>query len=162
MSIHPRPPADPDTASAVAVGGHPLHAMLVHFPVAFGLGGLGADILYWWGGDPFWVRAGVWTLGAAFLAGVLASLAGLAELCLVPAIRRSLRGWGHGVAALVLTVTLGTNWGLRLEDPSRILPAGLFLSLLGAALTVLAGWHGGALVYRHGLAVDRQDDDASP
>jgi len=136
--------------------------MLVHFPIAFGLGALGADGLYWWGGDPFWVRAGVWCLGAAFLAGALASLAGLAELLLVPGIRRHLRGWGHGVAALVLTVTLGTNWLLRLADPDRVLPTGLALSALGAGLAALAAWQGGALVYRHGLAVEAQEEDTPP
>lgn len=151
-----------DTASVVALAGHPLHAMMVHFPIAFGLGALAADGLYWWGGDAFWLRAGVWLLGAAFLAGALASTVGLAELLLVRGIRTHLRGWGHGVAALVLTVTLGTNWLLRLGDPDRVLPTGLILSALGALLAGLAGWQGGALVYHHGLAIEEQEDDSPP
>src|SRR5690606_35505453 len=35
-------------ASAVAVAGHPLHAMSVHFPIAFVIATLGCDLFYWW------------------------------------------------------------------------------------------------------------------
>src|ERR1700749_4555705 len=76
-----------DVGSAVAVVGHPLHVMLVHFPVGFVVGRLGVDVLYWWSGDEFWLRAGVWAAGTAFWTGVLASLVGTGELLLVRGIR---------------------------------------------------------------------------
>ena len=50
-----------DVKSAVAVAGHPIHAMMVHFPIALVFATLGADIFYWWTGDDFWVRAGLWS-----------------------------------------------------------------------------------------------------
>ena len=55
-----------DTNSIVALVGHPLHVMMVHFPVAFVIATLGADVFYWWSGDAFWVRAGLWAAGVAF------------------------------------------------------------------------------------------------
>jgi uncharacterized membrane protein len=42
-----------DIASTVAVAGHPIHAMSVHFPIALVFAVLGCDIFYWWSGDPF-------------------------------------------------------------------------------------------------------------
>src|SRR5271167_124458 len=61
-----------DTGSAVAVVGHPIHVMMVHFPIAFVIATLGVDVFYWWSGDPFWERVGLWAAGFTFLTGVAA------------------------------------------------------------------------------------------
>jgi hypothetical protein len=73
-----------DTGSAVALVGHPIHVMMVHFPIAFVIATLGVDFFYWWSGDAFWVRVGLWAAGFTFLTGVAASIVGTAELLLVP------------------------------------------------------------------------------
>lgn len=142
-----------DVSSAVAVAGHPLHAMSVHFPIAFVIGTLGCDLFYWWGGDPFWLRAGLWSAGIAFAAGIGAGLIGTAELLLVPGIRVRVASWTHAVAAMNLIAICGMNWGMRLDDPDKVLPNGLLMSLLAAAFTGLAGWHGGKLVFDHGVGL---------
>ncbi|MCG6123037.1 MAG: hypothetical protein MEP57_10155, partial [Microvirga sp.] len=72
-----------DLQSAIAVAGHPLHAMSVHFPIALVIGTLVLDLLYWFFADPFFLRAGTWAAGAAFLTGVGAGIIGTAELVLV-------------------------------------------------------------------------------
>ena len=74
--------------SKIAVAGHPIHAMLVAFPIALTTCVLGADIFYWWTGDIFWARAGLWAAGMAFLFGLLAGRAGTVELLSVPGIRQ--------------------------------------------------------------------------
>jgi len=139
--------------SKVALVGHPLHVMLVHFPVAFVIGTLGIDVLYWWTGDDFWVRAGLWSAGMAFWSGLLASIIGLAELLLVEGIRALEAGWSHAVAAMTLLAITGANWGERLFNPELILPHGLVLSLMAAIMVGFAGWHGGKLVFDHGVGV---------
>ena len=149
-----------DSASIVALAGHPLHAMMVHFPIVLGMATLAADLFYWWGGDPFWARAAVWAIGVAFLAGVAAGLVGLAELLLVRGIRLRGSGWAHGVAAVMLISVLGMNWGLRLTRPEEVLPLGLALSGLGAVLVGFAGWHGGKLIYHHGVGLVDAEEEA--
>jgi uncharacterized membrane protein len=144
--------ADKDASSAVAVAGHPVHAMSVHFPIAFVIATLGCDVFYWWSADPFWLRAGLWASGFAFMAGVGAGLVGTAELLLVPGIRVRAASWTHAVAAVVLIAIAGTNWGLRLAD-GAVLPHGLLLSALATIFTALAGWHGGKLVFDHGVGL---------
>jgi uncharacterized membrane protein len=42
---------------------------------------------------------------------------------------------------------------VRFNDIEDTLPHGLALSILGAVFTGLAGWHGGKLVYDHGIGV---------
>lgn len=156
-STHPNPGiravADKDIGSAIAVAGHPIHAMLVHFPIALVICTLGADGMYWLTADPFWVRVGVWAAGAAFGFGLIASVAGTAELLAVPGIRVRVASWNHAIAAMTLLAVAGANWGLRLNFPEAILPHGLLLSLLAAVLTALAGWHGGKLVFDHGVGL---------
>ena len=142
-----------DTGSAVALVGHPIHVMMVHFPVAFVVATLGVDVFYWWSGDDFWARVGVWSAGAAFLTGVAASIVGTAELLLVRGIRMLEASWSHAVAAMTLVAVAGANWGLRLAYPESILPHGLALSGLASVMVGFAGWHGGNLVFDHGVGV---------
>ncbi|WP_244570951.1 DUF2231 domain-containing protein [Stappia sp. TSB10GB4] len=151
--------AEESVASAVAVAGHPLHAMSVHFPIALVVATLGCDLLLWWSADPFWLRAGLWASGGAFLAGVGAGLVGTAELLLVAGIRIRVASWTHAVAAMMLIAIAGTNWGLRLADPAAVLPYGLMLSLLASVFTGVAGWHGGKLVFDHGIGLIISEED---
>jgi uncharacterized membrane protein len=142
-----------DVGSAVALVGHPIHVMMVHFPVAFVIATLGVDIFYWWSGDAFWVRVGLWSAGMAFWSGVAASIVGTGELLLVRGIRLLEASWSHAVAAMTLVAIGGANWGLRLIDTAAILPHGLALSALASVMVGFAGWHGGKLVFDHGVGI---------
>lgn len=142
-----------DVGSAVALVGHPIHVMMVHFPIAFVIATLGVDLFYWWSGDAFWVRVGLWSAGVAFWTGVAASIVGTAELVLVPGIRLREASWSHAVAAMTLVAIVGANWGLRLIDPAPVLPHGLALSGLASVMAGFAGWHGGKLVFDHGIGI---------
>lgn len=154
---HPNPAiraiADKDVSSGIAVAGHPIHAMMVHFPIALVICTLGIDVFYWWTGDEFWVEVSVWSAAGAFIAGVAAALAGTAELLLVPGIRVRVASWNHAVVAMVLLAIAAANWGLRLDYPEAVLPHGLLLSLLASVVTGFAGWHGGKLVFDHGIGL---------
>jgi uncharacterized membrane protein len=142
-----------DKGSAVALVGHPIHVMMVHFPIAFVVATLGVDVIYWWTADPFWIRAGLWAAGFAFWSGVAASVVGTAELLLVRGIRLKEASWSHAVAAMTLVALAAANWGVRLLYPEQILPHGLVLSVLSSVMTGFAGWHGGKLVFDHGVGI---------
>lgn len=150
--------AEKDISSAVAIAGHPIHAMAVHFPIALAIATLGADVFYWWSADPFWLRAGLWSAGFAFVFGVAAGLVGTAELLIVEGIRSRAASWTHAIAAMMFLSICGLNWGVRLADPEAVLPLGLALSVLGAVFTGLAGWHGGKLILHHGVGIMVSDD----
>ncbi len=135
--------------------------MLVTFPIALVISTLGCDIFYWWSGDPFWPRAAVWACGFAFWLGILASIAGAAELLLVAGIRKRVASWSHAVAALTLLSVAGLNWGVRLADGTgdAVLPLGLGLSILASIFVGIAGWHGGKLVFDHGIGMMVSSND---
>ncbi len=136
------------TESRVAIAGHPLHAMLVAFPIALSFCVLGADLLYWWTGDAFWPTAAGWAAFGAFVMGVIAGVTGTVELLIVPGIRNRSASWTHFILAVMLLSLMGANWWLRVGQPAEaVLPPGLLLSLLVAGLTGVTGWHGGKLVF---------------
>ena len=143
-----------DVGSAVALVGHPIHVMMVHFPIAFVMATLVIDLAYWWSGDVFFVRAGLWSTGVAFWMGMAASLVGIAELLLVRGIRLHEASWSHAVAAMTMLAVTAANWRLRVLVPDDVLPHALALSLLGAVFAGFAGFHGGKLVFEHGIGTN--------
>ncbi len=138
--------------SKIAIAGHPIHAMLVAFPIAMSVCTLGADAFYLWTGDAFWARGALWAIGLAFFMGLLAGLSGTVELLLVPGIRARAASWTHFVIAVMLLALLGANWGYRLGGYEQaVLPVGIMMSTLCVAFTGFTGWHGGKLVFDYQL-----------
>lgn len=147
-----------ETESKIAISSHPVHAMMVAFPIAAAFGTAGSDLIYWWTGDPFWLRASLWAIGSGFWFGVMAGIAGTIELLVVPGIRIRTASWTHFIFAMTLLSVLGANWGLRLHDNGQVLPWGVLLSIIGAGMTGLTGWHGGKLVFDYQIGTQRPDD----
>ena len=146
------------TESRIAIAGHPLHAMLVAFPIALTMSVLGADLLYWWTGDAFWARAAGWAAFGAFLIGVVAGITGTVELLAVQGIRNRSASWTHFILAVMLLSLLGMNWAWRIGDyEAAVLPLGLMMSLVTAGMTAVTGWHGGKLVFDYQIGTKRPD-----
>ena len=144
--------------SNAAIAGHPLHPMLIHFPVAALVALVGSDAAYIYNGDPFWARVGLWLAGVGAIGGWGASIAGLVDLLTVGRIRRLITAWGHALIAVMMLSLASLNWAMRLGDAeARIWPWGVGVTLLTAALIGLAAYLGGRLVYEHAVAVDTSD-----
>jgi uncharacterized membrane protein len=149
-------PGFEETESHIAILGHPIHAMSVSFPIALTFCALGADLLYWWTGDPFWARSGLWAAGTGFMFGMLAGFSGTAELLLVSGIRARAAPWTHFIIAVTLLALLGANWGHRLYGfEEAVLPYGLLLSMLSVFMVAVTGWHGGKLVFDYRLGTSK-------
>jgi uncharacterized membrane protein len=144
---------DSGIPSTVAVAGHPLHPLIVTFPIAFLSGAAGADLGYWLTHDPFWARAAIWLIGAGFIAGLVAALTGMLDFLRIDRVRKRSAGWIHmagNIAAMVLTLV---NWVLRWNNvEGAILPLGLIISTVVASLLAITGWFGAELVYRHKIS----------
>ncbi|TFZ04257.1 DUF2231 domain-containing protein [Ramlibacter rhizophilus] len=146
--------------SHAAIKGHPVHPMMIHFPVASLIGLVAVDAAWIAGGDPFWARAGLWLAGVGALGGWLASVAGLVDLLTVGRVRRLVTAWGHALMAVMMLSLASMNWLLRLtsDEPGALVnPWGAGLSLLTAGFIALAAYLGGRLVYEHAVGVDTGD-----
>ena len=149
--------------SRIALGKHPLHAMLVVFPIAFLTATPAADLAFWWSGDPFWARVAFWLSAAGFLAGSMAALVGLLEFLLIRRVRQRLAGWTHMLSAVTALSLAGANAQLRIDDPvAAALPWGLVLSAVMAGMVGVAAWIGGTLTFGHGIGTYVHPDDERP
>jgi uncharacterized membrane protein len=140
--------------SSVAIFGHPIHPIIVIFPIAFLSAAAGTDLAYWLTQDFFWARAGIWLLGLGVLAGVAAGVTGMADFINIPRVRKRTAGWAHmalNVGALVLSIV---NVVLRFGDPAApIVPLGLIISVTVSVLLLASGWFGGELMFRHKVGI---------
>src|SRR5262245_44620273 len=92
--------------STAKVGGHPIHPMLVPFPIALLTATLVCDIVFLSTGNPFWATAAIWALGAGVATGALAAVAGIADFLGNARIRALRDAWHHfagNAAVLVLS-----------------------------------------------------------
>jgi uncharacterized membrane protein len=140
--------------SSVAIFGHPIHPIIVIFPIAFLSGVAGTDLGYWLTRGEFWAQASIWLLGVGLLSGVAAAVIGMFDFIRIPRARNRQAGWLHmvlNVAVLVLSIG---NFALRLANPeTSILPTGLILSWVVATLLLVSGWYGGELMFRHKVGI---------
>ena len=146
--------SDTPAPSRAAIMGHPIHPMLIPYPLAFLTTALATDLAFWATGGAFWAQASLWLIGAGVVTGVAAGAVGAVDYFGVPRARSVAMGHIHAfgnVAALLLSVV---NWLLRLGDPAAaVLPWGVLLSVLVAAVLGVTGWAGGELSYRHRVGV---------
>ena len=140
--------------SRMSILGHPIHPMLIHFPVAALLLLIATDIGYVLTGDFFWARAGVWLAGIGVAGGWVSGSVGLLDLIIVEQIRRLITAWCHAILAVMLLSIATLNWFLRVGEPAALIePWGLYLSLLTGLLITITSLLGGELVYDYAVGV---------
>lgn len=140
--------------SRAAIKGHPLHPAVIVFPIAFLIGAFLTDLAFWRGRGVMWASFSYWLLLAGVIGGTVAAALGAIDFLSIDRARVHRAGWIHaGGNVLVLTLGL-SNWLLRIGDvTAHVLPLGLVLSALTAALLALTGYTGGELVFKHMIGV---------
>lgn len=140
--------------SRAAIAGHPIHPMLVPFPIAFLVGALVVDLAFASTGDPFWARAGFWLLLAGIVTGAAAAVFGLVDFLGIPQVRSLNVAWihflGNGAAVLLAIWNLAQRWADPVVGPGSL---GIALSVIVVAILLVTGWLGGELAYRHRIGV---------
>jgi uncharacterized membrane protein len=139
----------------VKFAGHPVHPMLVVFP----LGLLGTavifDIVYLISDHSQWARAAHYMIGAGLIGGLAAALFGWLDWVGIPRGTRAKRlGLWHGLGNVAVLALFLLSWMLRRENPALPPTGAIIASLSAIVLVVIAAWLGGELVYRLGVGVD--------
>ena len=161
MSTPTTPSADSDhghqtstVASTAALGGHPIHPMLIPLPIGALVLSLVTDLVFVFGGSEFWADASWWLLWAGVASGVLAALVGLVDYLTIHRVRAHRAGNIHLVANLAVLGLVAANLVIRTGSHAEaITPAGVIISIVTAGLLGVSGWYGGELSYRHGVGV---------
>ena len=143
--------------STAVVGGHPIHPMLVPFPIACFTGAFLTDVIYAYGGGDGWANASNWLLGIGLLMAAVAAAAGLADFMGDDRIRKLGQAVRHMIANVTVVVIEAINLLIRVTTPDSVLSIGIFLSGLAVLVLLYSGWLGGELVYKHRVGVHDHD-----
>jgi len=141
--------------STAKIAGHPIHPMLVQFPIVCFILTLVFDFLYARGQTEVapWT---IWLLGIGLGMGALAAIAGLIDFLGEKRIQGS-DAIKHAVANVTAVALEVVNLILRLRNTDSISSRGVYISLIAVLILLYSGWKGGDLVYRHGMGVNDTD-----
>jgi uncharacterized membrane protein len=135
--------------------GHPIHQMLIVFPLGLLATSLFFDIIAVAADHPGLFQASYYMIAAGVVSALIAAVFGLIDFLGIPRGTRAKRiGTMHGGGNLLVVVLFTASWFLRrghVTDPGTL---AIVLSALGAGLGGITGWLGGELVDRLGVGVD--------
>lgn len=141
--------------------GHPLHPILVSFPIAFFIGTLIFDVLgLVYDRNDFYTTAMYLEIAGIGFA-LLAAIPGIIDYLFVipPKSSAKKRGARHGVINITMVIIFSVALVLRQNgDVSFMIIIGL--EVAGVILLSIAGWLGGTLVFRNQIGVDIRYADA--
>jgi uncharacterized membrane protein len=145
--------------SKAKIMGHPIHPMLVAFPVAFYVSTLISFIVYAASMNPFWFRVATIANWAGVATAAVAAVPGLVDWATgIPrrseAKRTGLIHMSLNVAALVAFLIDAIVYTNRWDEPLPAAGTGVVLSAIGVLLTLPAGFLGWSLVQDHHVGVN--------
>jgi uncharacterized membrane protein len=143
-------------ATPASIRKHPIHPMLVVFPIALWTTAVVFDVIGTVTGNASYRTVAFYNLGAGVLGALAAAVPGIIDYLTLRGRAAKVGTW-HAALNLIATVFFAlswlgrTRWGIDAIGRDTWLPE--LAALIGLALIVPAGWLGGALVYEHGMGV---------
>lgn len=138
--------------STARIADHPIHPMLIPFPIVCFVLAFLTDLLIS-RGDTGLLAASNWLLGIGLGFAALAAVAGVIDFLGDDRVRRLGDAVKHMLANVTAVVLELVNLVLRLKDPDFVASTGVYISAIVVLLLLYSGWKGGNLVYRHGVGV---------
>lgn len=149
-------------ASKASIGGHPIHPMLITFPIGLWSTSFAADVVYYfWRGSSL-LLISRFLLAAGCLGAIAAAVPGIIDwLSIKDAQVKRIANWHArlNIIALIvfaLSLYLRTRAGGHWVNYHLRIP--FLFSFLGMILISISGWLGGELAYKHGVGVAPQHD----
>ena len=148
-------------ASPASIAGHPIHPMIIPFPIGLWVFSLVADLIYLWRGNPVWRDyIAFYTLLGGIIGAAVAAVPGFIDwLSLKDRNVVKIANWHarlNVIALLIFAASfyLRTTTGSSFVSGSYTIPVAL--SVLGVVLISISGYLGGEMVFKHGVAVDQR------
>jgi len=141
-------------SSPASFAKHPIHPMLIVFPVGLWIFSFISDLIHWFGwGSDVWIDVSYRVMAGGIVGAFLAAIPGFIDFLPLSARPRTIAGWHLTLNLTVLTFFI-IDFILRTIGFS-VAPWPLLISFVGILLLSVSGWLGGELVYVHGLAVEK-------
>jgi uncharacterized membrane protein len=135
--------------------GHPIHQMLIVFPLGLFVTSAVFDAIYLLSGQGNWAAISYWMITAGLIGGAVAAVFGLVDWIAIPSgTRAKFIGAWHGLTNVAVMVLFLLSRFLRQDDPLNAATFPVLLSFAAVALGGVSAWLGGELVSRLGVGVD--------
>ncbi|HET7114015.1 MAG TPA: DUF2231 domain-containing protein [Pyrinomonadaceae bacterium] len=145
--------------SKASIGGHPIHPMLIPFPLALWATSFVVDILFYFLRHPTLLVIAKFMLAAGCISAIAAAIPGIIDgLAIKNGDAKRAANWHArlNIAALVIfAISLFLRLGSYSGMVGRRLTIPFLLSLVGVILISISGWLGGELVFRYGIGQEQ-------
>lgn len=142
-----------------SIGGHPIHAMLIVFPVGLLIFSLICDLISLRSSNPAtWATVSFYTMCGGLIGALLAAVPGLIDLLSLTDPRVKKIAITHMSINLVAVALFAVNVWMRANGSGNT-GTPLVLSVIAIAILAVSGWLGGAMVHEHGVGVDVSSGD---
>jgi uncharacterized membrane protein len=153
-------------ASRASIGGHPIHPMLIPFPIALFVFSFVADLIYLWRGNPVWRDyVAFYTMLGGIIGAAAAAIPGLIDWAtLTDRAVVKVANWHARINIITLLIFVASFYSRTTSGAAWIpnLPMLPFiLSIVGVIGLSIAGYLGGELVFKHGVAVTSEAKDVA-
>jgi uncharacterized membrane protein len=143
--------------SKARIGGHPIHPMLIPFPLALWTTSFATDVLFYFHHNTSLLLISKYMIGAGIIGAAAAAIPGIIDWSAIkhPEARK-VANWHariNVVALIVFSVSLYFRLGRNGDIVGRHLTIPFLLSLVGVILISISGYLGGDLAYRYGIGV---------
>jgi uncharacterized membrane protein len=140
-------------ASPASIKKHPVHPMLVAFPIGLWVFALVCDVVRAAGGNNVWQTVAIYCIAAGIVGALVAAVPGLIDYFSIDEAAMKRIANLHLAVNLAAVVIFAINLWLRFHlSPESYLPLGM--SIVGVLAIGVGGWLGGEMVYVKGMAVE--------
>jgi uncharacterized membrane protein/nitrite reductase/ring-hydroxylating ferredoxin subunit len=141
--------------SRASIKSHPLHPMLVAFPIGLLVTSFIFDLISRWRDMPSLAAAAWYCIVAGLIGGAIAAIPGVIDLFSVIPRNSSgrTRGYQHAILNVLMLIAFISVAAYR-GGPTVADNTSLIISAVGVVLIGISGWLGATLVYRNQIAVD--------
>jgi uncharacterized membrane protein len=144
----------PNPQSIASIGAHPIHPMLVPFPIVCFAGAFVTDLVYWRSMSFIWETFSVWLLTAGLIMAAFAAIVGLIDFSANRRIREFRPAWYHLFGnALVIVLSIINVFVHSRDGYTAVVPTGLILSGAVVLILMVTAWMGREMVYRDRVGV---------
>ncbi len=142
-------------SSPASIRSHPIHPMLIVFPIGLWIFSLVCDVIYHAGShNLFWKGVAFYTIVGGVVGALLAAIPGFIDYVSLTNRRVKRIATTHLILNLIVVALFPFNLGIRYNASPDSETFGVVLSIIATALLAVSGWLGGSLVYVHGVGVE--------
>lgn len=140
-------------STPASIAKHPIHPMLVAFPIGLLVFSLACDLIYAGTHLPNWAVAALYSMGGGIIGALLAAVPGFIDFLSIQESEMKAIAWKHMLTNVTGLIIFLVNFFLRFNS-SISWTTGLVLSIIGVFIFAIGGWLGGEMVYVKGMAVE--------